>query len=77
MTKQQILEYYKAATRAEQAAITAAAREYLTGRKITVDRRSLDYWRKNEMPRSPLAKRYHEAYTIAITRLAAKPAAQP
>lgn len=76
MTKQEILKHYNAATRPEQSAITAAAREYLTGRNITVDRRSLDYWRKNEMPRSPLARRYLEAYRVAITRRALKPAAQ-
>lgn len=76
MTKKEILKHYESATKPEKDAITAAAREYLTGRKITVDRRSLDYWRKNEMPRSPLARRYLEAYRIAITRRTMKPAAE-
>lgn len=77
MTKKQVLDHYNKSTRAEQAAITAAAREYLTSRKITVDRRSLDYWRKNEMSRSPLARRYLEAYKFAIQRRATMQAAQP
>lgn len=76
MTKKEVLLHYEAATKSEKDAITAAAREYLNGRKIKVDRRSLDYWRKNEMPRSPLARRYLDAYRIAITRRTMKPAAE-
>lgn len=76
MTKQEVLRLYEAATKSEKDAITSAAREYLTGRKITVNRQSLDYWRRNEMPRSPLARRYLEAYRIAITRRTIKPAAE-
>lgn len=75
MTKKDVLQHYDAATRAQRAAITAAAREHLATKKIFVDRRSLDYWRKNEMPRSPLAARYLEAYKIAIIRQA-KPTAE-
>ena len=76
MTKKEVLRHYDAATKSEKDAITGAARKHLATKKIFVDRRSLDYWRRNEMQRSPLAARYLEAYKIAIMRQAQKQAAE-
>jgi len=76
MTKKDVLLHYDAATKSEKDALTGAAREHLATKKIFVDRRSLDYWRRNEMQRSPLAARYLEAYKIAIMRQAQKQAAE-
>lgn len=76
MTKTEIIEIFAAATKSEKDAITRAAREYLKSRKIEVGRRALDYWRKREMPRSPLAGHYLKAYQHAIKSRQCEPAQQ-
>ena len=76
MTKTEIIEIFAAATKSEKDAITRAAREYLKSRKIEVGRRALDYWRKREMSRSPLAKHYLKAYQHAIQSRQCDPAQQ-
>lgn len=77
MTKQQITDHYSAATKSGKDAITAAAREHLRSRGIVVTRQALKLWRESKFNESKLHGFYLKAYTVAITRLAAKPAVQP
>jgi hypothetical protein len=66
MTKQEIIAVYRAASAANKRNLTSQALILLADWGILVDRRSLAYWRANEMPRSPLANRYRIAYASAI-----------
>lgn len=68
MTKETILAHFGSATKSQQKRLTQDAREWLSSKKIYVDRRSLAYWRANDMGRSPLAALYQKAYQIAIEK---------
>jgi len=74
MNKEQIIQHYTAADAAYRRRLTESARAWLSDRGINIDRRSLAYWRRNEMTRSPLSEKYRCAYEAAILS-AAEPAA--
>lgn len=77
MTKAEILQNYKAAGKSEKDAITAAARDHLKSKGIEVSRQALKLWRESKFNESKLHGFYLKAYTVSITQLAAKAAAQP
>lgn len=76
MTKAEIVQQYKAASKPEKDAITAAAREHLKTKGIEVSRQALKLWRESKFNESKLHGFYLKAYKFAIQRRAMKQAAQ-
>lgn len=66
MTKKQITEHYAALPVGEQKKVTGAALDWLADRGVHVSFQALHYWRNNETPRSPLSRKYQQAYAAAI-----------